>query len=416
MIKRISVEDLTLGMYLERCDTSWERTPFVKNRFEITTLKQIEKIKYAKIDFVFIDTDKGLDIIKGNETAVAATKLSKNEVDLTLAEEPESVDESKVEEYLKKKEELFQVELTSIFPGSYVNFTVFGKSGMDIKPVIEYIGKDVQINENSFKGFRELMIKCDDIPRYRTYIQGAVTAHGSTLHLKNMAVKENAKMCVKELFVNPRNAKVLKETRDTIVDIISAISESKGLISNLLTISKQDFYTYSHSVNVGVTSLAVALSSGITAESKLFAIGMGCLLHDIGKATIPRGIVTKPDHKLTSFELRIFKEHVLEGYNIIKLYKGIPAEVSYPLLEHHEKLSGTGYPNRLTGDKMHTSGTIASITDFYDILTTSQPGINKGISPSEAFSQIRSMSNDYDRDILEELIKIWGLFNVSSET
>ncbi|MEO5356373.1 MAG: DUF3391 domain-containing protein [Nitrospirae bacterium YQR-1] len=428
MKKRISADDLRVGMFLDGLDTNWLKTPFVKNRFEITSSEQIKKIKDADIAFVFIDTDRGLDVMPTPEAvkSKAATPevvISKTVVTDSVDKMPPPVQstespavitrkapsrvEPTFEEYIKKKEELFSIERTSIVNGSYVDFSLFGKSNMNIDPVLEYKGKEIAVNEEVFVNYCELMITPTDIPRYKSYIRGAASAPGGSQEARNILVKESAKICLKELFNNPKSDEKVQESKEVTEGIIHAILDSKGLITNLLTINKKDFYTYSHSVNLSVLAVATAVSSGVTSEGELFALGMGCLLHDIGKTTIPPEIMAKPFGKLSKFELDIFREHVSEGYNILKLYKGIPEATSYPLLEHHEKVSGKGYPNGLTGANMHTSGKIAAIVDFYDILTTSHPGY-KGMSAFEALSHLRSLSADYDPDVLKEFIKILG--------
>ncbi|QWR77657.1 HD-GYP domain-containing protein [Candidatus Magnetomonas plexicatena] len=417
MKKRISVDDLRPGMFLDALDATWYQSPFVKTRFEITGDDQIKKIKDADITFVFIDTDRGLDVHSGEETLISKTVAIEDNVikspprhvrdSEVAAQKPDTRIEPTLEEYIKKKEALFQIDRSSIISGSYVDFTLFGKSNMNIDSLIEYKGKDIQVNESALVNYCELMIKPEDIPRYKTYIKDAAKAVGGSQETKHMLVKENARMCIKELFDNPHNDENIEQSKEVTEGIIGAILESKGLITNLLTINKKDFYTYSHSVNLSVLCVATAVSSGVTNDDELFAIGMGCLLHDIGKTTIPPEIMAKPVAKLTKFEADIFKEHVAEGYNIMKLYKGISEATAYPLLEHHEKVSGTGYPHGLTGAKMHTSGKIAAVVDLYDILTTSRPGY-KGMSAFEALSHLRSLSADYDPDVLKEFIKILG--------
>ncbi|MBF0464394.1 MAG: DUF3391 domain-containing protein [Nitrospirae bacterium] len=415
MKKRISVDDLRPGMFLDGLDATWYKSPFVKTRFEITGNDQIKKIKDADIAFVFIDTDRGLDVLSAEETLISKTTALENDVSQSpqksakesATQKPGPRPQPTLEEYIKKKEALFQIDRSSIISGSFVDFTLYGKSHMNIDSLIEYKGKDIQVNETAFVNYCELMIKPEDIPRYKAYIKDAAKAVGGSQETKHMLVKENARMCIKELFDNPHSDENVQQSKEVTEGIINAILESKGLITNLLTINKKDFYTYSHSVNLSVLSVATAVSSGVTNDGELFAIGMGCLLHDIGKTTIPPEIMAKPVGKLSRFEMDIFKEHVAEGYNILKLYKGISEATSHPLLEHHEKISGTGYPNGLSGSKMHTSGKIAALVDLYDILTTSRPGY-KGMSAFEALSHLRSLSVDYDPDVLKEFIKILG--------
>ncbi|KJR41356.1 metal dependent phosphohydrolase [Candidatus Magnetoovum chiemensis] len=212
---------------------------------------------------------------------------------------------------------------------------------------------------------------------------------------------------MKELLDKPEDEEKLKECSALVVDIIDTITNNKGMINNLLSVNKQDYYTYTHSVNTCIYSVGTALTMGITKKEDLLVIGLGNILHDIGKSTIPAEIINKPTEKMTLLEISIYQQHVYEGVNLIKLYKRIPDGVMYPILEHHEKLSGKGYPNGLRGSQIHQCGKIASIVNLYDTLTTSRPYF-KSMSPFEALSLMRNLKDDYDMDIFKSFIIMLG--------
>jgi putative nucleotidyltransferase with HDIG domain len=281
---------------------------------------------------------------------------------------------------------------------------------MDIKPLLETKNKDVLVTEGALSTSGEILINRDGMDKYKSYLKGSVKQLASAMsaqQAKNLVVKETTKMLMKELMDNPRSGEKIKESEKAVEDIIDSIVNSKGIVSNLITINKHDYYTYTHCVNVSVFSVGTAMALGIKGEAELFAIGVGGLLHDIGKSTIPPEILNKHPERLNTFESSILREHVMEGVNLVKLFKGIPADALYLLKEHHEKLSGSGYPAGIKGDKMHLSGKIAAIVNLYDTLTTSRPNY-RAMTPFETLSLMRSLVDDYDQDIFKEFVNLLG--------
>ncbi|MBF0345656.1 MAG: DUF3391 domain-containing protein [Nitrospirae bacterium] len=419
MRKRILIDKLRLGMFIDGMDASWFKTPFLKHRFIIKTQDQLDKIRESGVDAVFIDTKKGLDVVDDPTDSDLKPQIEPSTLPISSPVERGSVaveekqttkQEERFNEYVKIKEGLLSIDSTSLLSGSMIDFSLYVKNGITIKPLVEYKGNDILLTGKMLSSSHELLIEKKDSPKFKSYLKEVIRGGAgglSTQQAKNITVKENAKIIVQELLSNPSRSEKVQECKVAVEDIMATIMDSKGFITNLLTINKNDYYTYTHSVNSSVFSVATAISIGLFSEGDLFGLGLGSLLHDIGKTTIPPEILNKPEDRLTDFESKLLKEHVIEGVNILNLYKCIPEGTIYPILEHHEKLSGTGYPNGLTGDKMHLTGKILSITNFYDRLTTSHAYF-KGLSPFEALSYIRNSSQEYDLDIFKEFIKILG--------
>ena len=139
-------------------------------------------------------------------------------------------------------------------------------------------------------------------------------------------------------------------------------------------------------------------------------------LHDVGKISIHDKILLKPD-KLTSEEFELMKMHVDFGVMLIdKFQKKTPDngfwDYARVMIEtHHEKWNGTGYPNRLAGDKIPLYGRLMAITDVYDALTTKRP-YKKALSVDEALATIsKSGGTHFDPVIAKafpEIVKAGG--------
>lgn len=180
----------------------------------------------------------------------------------------------------------------------------------------------------------------------------------------------------------------LKEQEDInklIGNMINEILENKNFMVNMVDLKTFDNYTYFHSVNVTVLSVVIGVGLGLN-EQDLFKLGLGALLHDIGKIFIPKEILNKPG-KLTDEEYEIMKTHAYKGFEYLKNHFDIPITSYVAALQHHERYDGTGYPYQYKGDNISLFGRIMAVADVYDALTSDRP-YRKGLLPSEAVEYI----------------------------
>jgi HD-GYP domain-containing protein (c-di-GMP phosphodiesterase class II) len=191
----------------------------------------------------------------------------------------------------------------------------------------------------------------------------------------NALVKESYQKCAR---TGKLNIRAIKGQVDNIIDELTANSHVMIGISDL---KSYDDYTYQHSVSVCVLAVMIGISHGYN-RSQLEALGIGALLHDIGKITVPREILNKPG-KLTDEEFTTIKKHPWEGFNIIKESGGLSLLSAHVALQHHERYDGKGYPRALAGDKIHEYGLITAVADVYDALVSDRP-YRRGYNNQEA--------------------------------
>jgi len=128
-----------------------------------------------------------------------------------------------------------------------------------------------------------------------------------------------------------------------------------------------DSYTFSHSVNVAVLSILLGKSLNYD-KLKLQKLGTGSILHDIGKTLLPEKILSKKK-ELTEKEYKLVKKHPRLGYDYLE-NNDISPVAKNPILYHHERIDGSGYPKGITIDEMHDFTKIVAITDVFDALTS----------------------------------------------
>ncbi len=182
--------------------------------------------------------------------------------------------------------------------------------------------------------------------------------------------------------------KVFAALLKTIEDIIDEILSGKAVVGSLSEICLADTYTYTHSIDVTILAIAIGAKMGYN-RKKLTCLGVGSILHDLGKTKIPVEILKKPG-KLTPTEFSIMQKHPVYGYETIKQHdvNRISAEI---VLNHHERYDGSGYPNGLHGNEINELAYICAIADVYSAMTADRV-YRKALPPHEAYEMIIASS------------------------
>ncbi|KAB3535520.1 HD-GYP domain-containing protein [Alkaliphilus pronyensis] len=146
-----------------------------------------------------------------------------------------------------------------------------------------------------------------------------------------------------------------------------------------------DEYTYRHSINVALYSMFIGKWLGLEKKEIMHVIEAS-ILHDIGKAKIPKEILNKKE-ALSKEEFDIIKEHATIGYNIIEEYSWLDYKVKQGVLQHHEREDGSGYPYGHKGEKICLYAKIIAVADIYDALT-SERAYKPRKTPFDSFEEI----------------------------
>ena len=157
-----------------------------------------------------------------------------------------------------------------------------------------------------------------------------------------------------------------------------------------------DPYTAGHQKRVATLSLAIAREMGFD-QRQLDIIRIAAILHDIGKINIPSELLSKPG-KLAECEYNLIKIHPEAGYQILKKID-FPDKIANIVLQHHESLDGSGYPNGLEGDEICIEARILHIADVVEAISANRPyRPSKGIDA--ALEEIENdIAGKYDLDI-----------------
>ena len=200
--------------------------------------------------------------------------------------------------------------------------------------------------------------------------------------------------------------------REVVGEMADSISRSPNAMLWLTHMKKRDEYTSIHCMNVCILALTFGRTLGLERE-RLDLLGLGALLHDIGKMKVPNEILNKPG-RLTDEEFEIIKSHSMNGYNLLRQKKDMPTEVLDIVRSHHERINGRGYPQGLTGDLIDQLTQITSIVDVYDAITSDRC-YHDGISPHEALKNMFDWAGEnFDAELVEKFIKCLGIYPIGS--
>lgn len=150
--------------------------------------------------------------------------------------------------------------------------------------------------------------------------------------------------------------------------IMEDLSRNDDAMIMLMNIQTVDHYLFSHSLNVCVYSTMLGLAMGYDHE-QLLTLGIGALLHDIGKTQISMQVLLKPG-MLSAFEFDEMKRHTERGYYLLKDEPGIPLLAAHCAYQHHERLNASGYPRGLKDEEIHDYAKLIGIIDSYDAMTS----------------------------------------------
>lgn len=217
-------------------------------------------------------------------------------------------------------------------------------------------------------------------------------------------IYKQAALTIKTIFAlaKKENSVEVSAIKDTVSEILQKVMENETVMLQITGIRDIDNYTFQHSVDVCIYSTIIGKKMGFGREL-LMSLGMGAILHDIGKCKVPIEILRKPD-RLSADEFEQMKLHTVHGCEIIKNSYGLSLSIANVAFQHHERWNGSGYPLGVTSDSIDIMSRIISLADVYDALTSDRVYKKKEL-PHIAAEYIRNNSNTlFDPYIVELFI------------
>jgi len=186
------------------------------------------------------------------------------------------------------------------------------------------------------------------------------------------------------------------------MQIIGKVLEAKERTINKLDIKHLDIYDYEHAVNTAILAVTLGVSLGCN-EKELITIASGSILMNIGAVLIDSSLVDKPGN-LTQDETTIMKSHPELGRRLLNNKSTISAQIKNIVLNHHERVNGTGYPRGLKKDAIDLYSRIVMIADVFDSMTSDRHH-RKAYSASEALEYIMGNGDIFDYTLATQFAK-----------
>lgn len=282
--------------------------------------------------------------------------------------------------------------------GMVLGRTIWNEAG---HPLLK---KDVVINDRIIQRLQQLNT-------HYLYIDDEISEGIEVEETVPPAMRNKVIKTIKDSFqsidgLNPVNVSyILDQQSKTIVSIIdellSAVTGNNEILTILTDAYLFDEYLYQHSFQVTLYSIAIAKELGYSAED-LRLIGIGALLHDVGKLMVPKDILTKPG-RLTNDEFEMMKMHARYGFDLLRNLHSISLLVAHCAFQHHERIDGSGYPRGLVDFEIHPFAKIIGVADVFDAVTTNRVYREKML-PSQGLAIVEAGSGTlYDARIVKAL-------------
>ncbi len=281
-------------------------------------------------------------------------------------------------DYSEYKRKHGYIDKTLISPLTRLNFELGGMR-YPVYGGIPIVGNPLSVEaiDALLKLGADVVIKGEDSPKYESYLHGLMHAEKeSGTELRSIQIKQELLRCLFSKFLHNLNDgalfKCLMQETLNVVHMIQHFSEHPIFdLKDLFQIRNVDSYVSVHSVNVCIFSIALGVRLGMD-EKSLFHLGAGSLLHDVGKVLISYEVINKQGD-LSIDEYKHYCSHVVEGANFIEKLKDIPKHVYEIILQHHERLDGSGYMQKLMAKDIDMLSQIVTIADSYEALMTGTP-------------------------------------------
>lgn len=223
----------------------------------------------------------------------------------------------------------------------------------------------------------------------------------------------SSRRAIASMFKDLRMGKAIEtEAVMPIVEEISAsVARNVHALISLVRLKTADDYTYMHSVAVCALMTALARELKLS-ESEVKQAGLAGLMHDMGKAGIPLQILNKPG-SLTDNEFSVVREHPQLGHDML-----VKANICDPVtldvcLHHHEKMDGSGYPEKLISDQISLFAKMGAICDVYDAVTSTR-AYKPAWEPGMALRRMASWSGHFDPVVFKAFVKSLGIYPIGT--
>jgi putative nucleotidyltransferase with HDIG domain len=228
------------------------------------------------------------------------------------------------------------------------------------------------------------------------------------------AVQAVAEKKVEAFLDSARSGKALDtdQAKGVVNELVGSITQNPHTALWLTSLKRKQQWAANHCMNVSILAIAFAKHLGLP-DDQVEAIGLGAMLHDVGLSRTPNSILEKPG-PLTPEEMQAVRRHPLDGHTVLKLTKNLPEVALEIVRHHHERVDGTGYPDKLSGDAVSVPVRVVAIADAYDSMVSERPWRAPSLPQPALTALHRDSEGHFGKQLAEEFIKCVGIYPIGS--
>lgn len=204
-----------------------------------------------------------------------------------------------------------------------------------------------------------------------------------------------------KIFDKPDSQENIKEAENIVKEMLECILADDFTFHSLIAVLSYHYYTHTHSLNTCVYALCLGKELNFKGD-ELHDLGVAALLHDIGKTQISQTTLNK-NGKLTEAQFKEVQQHSVYGYRLVKNLNVTKKGILKGIRNHHEKMDGSGYPDRLTKNKIHPFARIIGVCDIFDAVTTKKS--YKDLSGT--FDALMMMKKEMNQQLDSHIVNIF---------
>lgn len=209
----------------------------------------------------------------------------------------------------------------------------------------------------------------------------------------------------KKSFLQDKTSENMTKMVDSMITQLKNDEEVLSVMSDILI---SDDYVFAHSINVTIYALALATELKLP-DKQIRQLGLGAMLHDVGKMFIPDEILNKVE-RLNDEEFSIMQSHAEKGFHFLRKSTSFPLLVAHCAYQHHERLDGSGYPRGIKETEIHPFGKILAVADVFDAVTSNRV-YRDAMLPQEGLEVLYAGSGTlFDQDLIRTFKQTVAIF------
>lgn len=426
--QKIDVSALSIGMFISELDRPWIESPFLLEGVLIEEQSQIDTI-VALCQYVYIDLGLSVgtfDLSQKTSTpkTPSAAKPIKPKAAYSTDDQFSFFDVLKDIKKSNQNKKLLAEHVSS--NTLYIEAQHKAKGTVDIpeEPIddeglTEQIRKDIagiisglkQRNGQS-SGDKTLLL-AEHLAKKQTKNDKALFPVEQEM-VKVFPTFEKAHVATREIFEAIAQDKHIDihKVDESLTGMVESIERNPDALMWLAKLKQTDNEAYNQAMTVSITMMALANFMALP-KKQVKELGMASLLQDIGKAKIHSDLLNKVE-KITEQDYQQFQRHVDYTIQLLNQTDNIPQLVRKTVAQHHERIDGSGYPNKLTGKQISLTGQMAGLVDTYCALTNDRV-YAKGVYSQQALEEIHKLRNiKFNGVIIDQLVQFLGMYPVTS--